>query len=228
MSASSTLTESAFVELKKRILSTAFKPGEPLRLGQLKKALGIGYTPLREALMRLISEGLVENKGQRGFRVTPVTLETLQDTMQRRIEIEALALTAALEDGREDWEASIVSNFYRLTRRPAIDPETGLIASTWDQAHHSFHHSLIDGCNSHWLKYFWQILFDQSLRYRQIAVTQGALVRNDLAEHQALMDAVLSRNLPATLEASRKHIQSTYNVVLKVLSGPSSSQKGIK
>jgi len=214
---SPTLAETAFTQLKKQIISGQLAPGRPLRLEALKGSLGIGFTPLREALTRLTSEGLVEINGQRGFRVAPVTLQKLEDTIQRRIEIEALALTRALERGNEDWEAKIIANFHRLSRRKAIDPETGLISPAWDSAHHGFHFSIVEGCDSEWLLYFWQLLFDQSHRYRQIAVTHGMPYRDDHVEHQKMVDALLDRDLDKALAASRSHIESTYKVVLKVL-----------
>ncbi|MCQ9618276.1 FCD domain-containing protein [Paenalcaligenes niemegkensis] len=172
---------------------------------------------MREALMRLSSEGFVDMEGQRGFRVSPITLSTFREITDARVALEALALTRALEVGTDDWEASIVANFHRLSRRTAIDPVTGLISADWDIAHREFHYSLISGCDNQWLKSFWEILFDQAYRYRQIAVTRGFLYRDDLVEHRALMEQVLERNLPGSLAASQAHITSTYEVVLKVL-----------
>lgn len=214
---SPTLAETAYVALKQQIIAGTLEPGSPLRLEALKTTFGLGFTPLREALTRLTSEGFVEINGLRGFRVAPVTLQKLEDTMQRRIEIEALAVTRALERGNEDWEARIIANFHRLSRRPRIDPETNLISSAWDSAHHSFHYSIVEGCDSPWLLHFWQLLFDQSHRYRQVAVTRGMPYRDDHQEHQELVDALLDRDLKRVLTASRKHIDSTYKVVLKVL-----------
>jgi len=212
-----TLAETAFTELKKQIIAGQLAPGTPLRLEALKVSLGIGFTPLREALTRLTGEGLAEVNGQRGFRVAPITLEKLQDTIQRRIEIEALALTRAMERSNEDWEAGIIANFHRLSRRNAIDPDTGLVSPAWDSAHRDFHFSIVEGCDSEWLLYFWQLLFDQAHRYRQIAVTHGMPYRDDHTEHQRMVDALLDRNLEEALASSRDHIESTYKVVLKVL-----------
>src|SRR3546814_20639188 len=57
-----TLAEAAFIELRRQLLSGALQPGEPLRLERLKQDLKIGFTPLREALMLLSSEG-IDRKG---------------------------------------------------------------------------------------------------------------------------------------------------------------------
>src|SRR3546814_17788514 len=76
--------------------------------------LKIGFTPLREALMRLSSEGLVLAEEQRGFRVAPATLADLEDIMTSRAEIEALALQRAIRLGGDDWEARIVAAFHQI------------------------------------------------------------------------------------------------------------------
>lgn len=214
---SPTLAEQGYNQLKQQILSATLEPGQPLRLERLRTSLGIGYTPLREALMRLSSEGFVDMEGQRGFRVAPISLQSFADITNARVSIEALALTRALEVGDDNWEASIVANFHRLSRRTAIDPETGLISAEWDSAHRDFHYSLISGCDNEWLKHFWQILFDQAFRYRQLAVTRGYQYRDDLSEHKNLMEQVLDHNLSGLLQASEAHIRGTYDVVLKVL-----------
>ena len=123
-----TLAEQGYTEIKRQILSALLEPGSPLRLERLKTSLGIGYTPLREALMRLSSEGFVDMEGQRGFKVAPISLHSLGDITRARISLEALTLTGALEVGDDDWEATIVGNFHRLSRRSAIDTDTGLIS----------------------------------------------------------------------------------------------------
>lgn len=214
---SATLAEQAFVEIRRHLLSGTLTPGAPLRLEKLKRELGIGFTPLREALMRLSSEGLVEMEDNRGFRAAPASLTDMEDIMLTRATIEAQALEQAMHYGNVDWEATIIANFHRMSRHNASDPETGLVANTWAHAHREFHLSLIAACKSRWLQRFWLILFDQAQRYRHLSVTQGATYRDDQAEHKMLMDAVIARDVDAALKASRNHIESTCAVLRKLL-----------
>lgn len=216
--ASATLAEQAFVRLRLQLLSGALPPGAPLRLERLKRDLGIGFTPLREALMRLTSEGLVEIEDNRGFRAAPASLADMEDIMLTRAAIEAQALEQAIRLGDVDWEAAILANFHKMSRHAASDPETGMVTDAWAQAHRAFHVSLIAACQSRWLKRFWLILFDQAERYRHLAVTRGAPYRNDQSEHRLLMEATMARDLDASLRASRDHIESTCAVLRRLLS----------
>lgn len=215
---SATLAEQAFVELRRQLLTGTLVPGEPLRLEKLKRDLEIGFTPLREALMRLSSEGLVEIGDNRGFRAAPVSLADMEDIMLTRAAIEAQALEQAMRYGDVDWEATIIGNFHRMSRLSASDPATGFVYDAWADAHREFHLSLIGACRSRWLQRFWLLLFDQAQRYRHLSVTKGATYRDDQAEHIQLMDAVIARNVEDAVVASRNHIESTCKVLKRLLS----------
>jgi DNA-binding GntR family transcriptional regulator len=212
-----TLADTAYGELRRQILLGTRPPGSPLRLERLKEELGMGFSPLREAMMRLRSEGLLEVHGQRGFRVAPATPEKFDDLMISRARIEALLLEDAIRCGDEDWEARVVADFHRLSRRERTDPATGLISEGWDAAHRAFHYSLVAASDSDCLKGFWEPLFDQAQRYRQITVTRGSTLRDDHAEHQRLMETVINRDLPEALAASRKHIENTRALVRRLM-----------
>jgi DNA-binding GntR family transcriptional regulator len=211
------LAEVAFDALRRQLLTGALEPGAPLRLERLKRELGIGFTPLREALMRLSSEGLVEVEDIRGFRAAPATLADMEDIMLSRAHVEAKALEQSILLGDVDWEAEIVGNYHRMSRHDPRDSLTGLVSEEWGRAHRDFHLSLISACNSRWLLRFWQILFDQAQRYRHLSVVQGAQYRDDTTEHRAIMDAALNRDLEQAIEASRSHIQSTCAVLRRLM-----------
>ncbi len=209
-----TLAEAVFRQLREDLLAAKFGPGERLRLKELKRLYGVGFSPLREALMRLAADGLVVAEGQRGFCGAPISTEDLQDVTRTRQQIEALVLADSLEHGDDDWEARIVAAFHRLTKVPAIDPETGAINDEWARRHFEFHYSLIAGARSRWMKHFWKLTYDQSDRYRRLAVTFGSDLRDNPGEHRQLMEAVLSRNVHLACELSHQHIERTAQIVM--------------
>ena len=71
---------------------------------------------MREALRRLVSDGLVESEAHRGFNIPPVTLDDLRDITAHRRLLECNALTAAIENGDDDWEAKVLAAYHRMTR----------------------------------------------------------------------------------------------------------------
>ena len=73
----STQIESAYWRLREDILRGALQPEAKLRIEQLRQSYGLGASPLREALSRLVSDGLVETEGQRGYWVAPTVIRNV-------------------------------------------------------------------------------------------------------------------------------------------------------
>lgn len=206
-----TLAAEVLVQLREDLLAGRFKPNQRLRMEDLKRCYAAGFTPLREALMHLASDGLVIIEQQRGFRVAPVSLTDLWDIADARQAIEEILLRDALTHGDDEWEAGIVSAFHRLSKVHYQDSETGGVSSEWARRHYAFHWALIDGAKSRWIKRFWQQLYEQSDRYRRVAVTFTKVDRE--SEHRKIMEAALDRNLLRIVELNTAHIKKTALIV---------------
>src|SRR5271170_5734115 len=138
-STAASLTQRAYDLLREALLDCRFEPGEPLRIGELCKRLDASQGAVREALSRLTSEGLVEARPQRGFRVTPISAADLRDLTAARIEIEELCLRHAIEAGDVHWEARMVAAFHQLSRTPLLESkEQGYFDRRLVALHHSF------------------------------------------------------------------------------------------
>ncbi|MFY0613586.1 MAG: GntR family transcriptional regulator [Hyphomicrobiaceae bacterium] len=96
-----TLTDTAYQELEERIVTLKLRPGEALSEGQLVEALGIGRTPIREALQRLAREGLVVVMPRRGIAVSEIDIKKQLELLKVRRELERLMVRLAAERGSE-------------------------------------------------------------------------------------------------------------------------------
>lgn len=208
-----TLAEAAWRKLRAGILQGVLKPGEKLHIERLSAAYGVGPTPLREALSRLSSMGLVTAEGQRGFRVAPVSLENLLDVSRNRVWVEALALRAAMAKGDRSWEADIVAAAHRL-RGLASHTAKGVTVD-WDRENRLFHEALVAACGSPQLLVFREHLYDMSDRYRRLAVLGGLAGRDLDDEHDAIMAAVLARKAKRAIELVAEHFLATTRAVLE-------------
>jgi len=222
----------AYQRLRAEILSGPLAPGERLLPANLHKRYGLGLTPIREALTRLASEGLVEAEVHRGARVRAVTLREFTDLMRTRRDIEALCLKAAIENGTADWEAEILRTLHLLTRAalPA-SPEDRETAEAWERAHRAFHVALVAACGSDWLIRFWNELADHSERYRKVRLLNyrdsAADVRDVHAEHRALADAAIGRDAAAAVTLMNAHLARTEAAVARLLlDAPAGSAAG--
>lgn len=206
-------SERAYRHIRRAILRGDLKPGERLPVADLRERLGLGLTPIREALMRLGSEGLLETESHRGARVAELSLDGLADLMRTRREIEALCLRASIAAGDSDWEGRVVAALHVLTRapRPERDDEEALI--DWEASHRRFHHALVSACGSAWLLRFWNTLADHSELHRSIRLLRrseaGAGVRDIDGEHRALMEAALARDADRAVALMNDHMRAT-------------------
>ncbi|QDF97117.1 hypothetical protein CJ010_11555 [Azoarcus sp. DD4] len=204
----STLTSSVFERLRNDILEGKLPPNEKLRIEALRERYQVGASPIREALNRLSSLRLVEQSDQRGFRVTEVTQESLLELARTRCWISEIAIREAILNGDTAWEEDIALAFHRLWRHP-LDLDKQGPDREWEQLHRKFHSALIAACPSHWIRDFHEQLFDYADRHRHLAATMGGPRRDPTAEHREIMEAVVKRDIPRSIELLNTHFMLT-------------------
>lgn len=209
-----TLTDQVYAKLRDDIIRGELLPGSKLRIEQLKQHYGMGGTPLREALSRLTENGFVTAEGQRGFRVSVASLEELEEITDLRVELENLALRKSFELGDDAWEARVIGSFHQLSKvETAAEPDLAL----WEERNRAYHLALISACNSKWLWHFYETLFDQHKRYRNLARIDRSVPRDVHAEHQAICDAAMARDIERACAENENHIRRTAEVVGQML-----------
>ena len=214
--ASTTVASSVYDQLRLDILTGSLRPGEKLRSEFLRGRYQAGISPVREALNRLATERLVCREDQRGFHVAGVSKGDLIELTKTRCWLEEIALRQSIERGDDAWEEQIVLTFHRLSRTPrSSDETTYAFNAKWEGLHGDFHNALIAACDSHWLLGFCQQLVDQADRYRQLAAAVSYPKRNERDEHQALMEAVLKRDVDDAAAIQCAHIRKTADIVLE-------------
>ena len=87
----SSLTDKAHQQIKEWIVRYRLKPGVRLHVSDLAHSLRMSQTPVREALSMLAKEHLIEREPQKGFRVSGLNLQAVEDLYDLRIALEALA-----------------------------------------------------------------------------------------------------------------------------------------
>lgn len=216
---SSTLASRVGHQLRERIIMGELAPGEPLRFDGLRKHYGISVTPLREALSILMSEGLVIQAGQRGFRVAPMSLEEFEEISELRIELEGEALLRSVRSGDEGWEIRVLAAQHRLSKASTkvLESSQG-IDEAWELRHRELHLELLSSCQSPWRLKFCRQLHDQFDRYRRLAgvnprVSQ-AIIRT---EEDEIVRAALDRDPELARDLLVNHIDRSVQEIASAL-----------
>jgi DNA-binding GntR family transcriptional regulator len=200
--------------LREDIVRGVFAPDQPLRMEALKSRFDTGFSPIREALSRLLSEGLVVLEPNRGFRVAGLSREDLYDIALARIAVETTALRLAIQNGDEYWEASVVGAMhrYRKLSAAAFAGESQLVL--WEGAHDALHGALIAACGSARLLALQARYQEQHLRYRRLIVIPEVSGDAHCLEHERLVELALARDAAAAVAAIENHMMITVDALV--------------
>lgn len=213
-----TLASIVYDRLRQDIISVAVAPGEKLHIRSLCERFDVGLSPVREALSRLSTEGLVAQSDHRGFAVASMSESDLVDLTRARSWLNELAVRRSIENGDAAWEESVVLSFHRLHRTPRFAPGVeGERSKAWEIAHRNFHTSLISASGSDRLTRYCEQLFDNAERYRHIGRKAGVRGQNRDKEHRELMEAVVARDADKAGRLIKLHFERTADLVRQVL-----------
>lgn len=208
-----TTGEMAFRRVRSDIIRGHLKPGQKLRLDQLKSQYGVAVSTLREILSRLTAEEFVVAEGQRGFEVASVSESGLRDIAALRLLLETQALRQSIASGDLQWEARVVSSHYILQSIESKLVEGDLThVEQWIQQDWEFHQATISACESPAMMAAHSTAFDRYIRYHMLAMS----FRGEAAakEHAQLKDLVLARKTEAAISLLTSHVQSGLKHVL--------------
>jgi len=207
------LIEATFQRLRADIVEGRLAAGSRLAIEDLKSRYEVSGGTVREALSLLVADNLVQAQAQRGFHVTPMSLDDMRDLAATRVALECEALRQSVLNGDAEWEARVVSAFHRLSlfdERITRDPIH--LFNQWEQVNRDFHEALISACPSVWTRRFLSILYVQMERYRRLTAMHNPPARNVHEEHQALRDSALARDAECCTALLRGHIESSISV----------------
>ncbi|MDH2416103.1 GntR family transcriptional regulator [Nocardioides sp. CER19] len=201
-----TKSDFAYTRLREGILSGEFAPGAVLQQAMLAKTIGISTTPLREALRRLMTEGLVELDAHRDARVSPLTAEEARDLLEIRLSLDPLAASlAAQRRTKEDIRLmrERLDHTKPLLSNPTIPDLT---------AHRAFHQAVYEASHNDLLISTLNGLWDKADRYRRMGLeVQRSQEERDQKdeEHHALVDAIVSGEAELAAAVMLQHINTS-------------------
>lgn len=203
-----TLVDVAYATLRAKIIEGSLGPGTKLRVEHLRAQLGIGATPLREALSRLTAERLVRAEGQRGFRVAPMSLAELDDLSENRALLESRAMELSVKNGDVAWEARVVAAHHTVNHADKQLAKGRIDVLERERENAAFHDALISACGSPWLLELRATLYDQLSRYRALSIKEGSA--RDLGnEHDLIVEAALARQAKKAAQLLGDHVRAT-------------------
>ncbi|MEV6560590.1 GntR family transcriptional regulator [Nocardia sp. NPDC051756] len=203
------LSEQIYLHLRDAIMRGEYAPGAALKPQDLAKEQGVSLAVVREALVRVVGEGLADRLHNRGFAVPAFSDRRWQEIAEARRTIEPAMLRMSIERGDIDWEARVRAAHHRLARTPPFVPDGGeFYTEEWSEAHRVFHRTLLEGCgNPFLLETFDRMWIASELARRWSGQRNPG--RDGSVEHRRLEETALARDADAAAETLIHHLTLT-------------------
>ena len=191
--------------LRQRIFSRELAAGSWIDELKIAKDYGISRTPLREALKVLATEGLITMKVRRGAYVTEVSTQDLADVyhLLSLLESDAAGVVATKATEAELKELQTMHKALEAAAKPGKDK-----AATTDQffaVNEKFHMRLLEISNNRWRDQMVADLRKVMKLNRHNSLLKTGRIAESLAEHQAIMGALLARDAALTRQRMMEH-----------------------
>ncbi|MFB6641678.1 GntR family transcriptional regulator [Streptomyces chartreusis] len=201
--------EKAYAYLKDTVLTDPGMQGAFLSEQELADRIGVSRTPVREALLQLAAEDLVELVPKRGARVSPLTGREIRELMELRGIVERYAAQQLVAGGGAPV-AELRSLLERQRELTGADQAREFIA-----VDHRFHTVLVSAVGNALLDRHYEGLRSRQVRAGVVALfNQQGRQEAVLEEHEAILDALEAGDAQAAWAAIDHHLESTLKVLL--------------
>lgn len=201
------LTDNIYQDMQDKILSLELKPGTALSFSNLTPLYHVSISPVRDALKRLASEGLVEIKPQSGTYVSLIDLSKVRDERFTRLYLELGAIEACARAGFGADLAHKIESLIEEQQKAFNCRSTSLFLSLDDQMHSLF----FSQCNHD--RVFENIKANSGNyhRIRMVSYLFDDMLQNALNQHKAILEAVKANDTQKVLSLERLHISKIEN-----------------
>lgn len=206
------LREVVYHRLRDEILNGRVSPRERLTEPKLSKAFEVSRTPVREALSRLLSDGLVE-RTDFGYAVVVPSLADLRDLYELRIALELRGIARAIENPQVRHDEVLLRaelERWQELRDDVPDPDASFVV-----VDEGFHQTLSRASGNGQLTGA-LVTVNQKIRaVRMHDFVEEERITATIEEHLAILGLVLARELPDALTALHKHVGESLEVVME-------------
>jgi DNA-binding GntR family transcriptional regulator len=207
------VAERAYTDLRDRIVTLHLPPGTVLREDQLMGELGIGRTPLREAVKRLALENLVEVQPRRGTFVSAVEAADIVSITEVRAELEGYA--AELAALRLDPETRATAEALLRDIEGLEGPGDQDVLMRMDERVHRF---IWEAAHNPHLAQTLERYFTHSLRIWYLVLDRVPTLGHAVHDQTQLLEAILDRNGPHARTIMHEHVLAFQREILAAFS----------
>jgi DNA-binding GntR family transcriptional regulator len=212
MIAKKSLSQQAYEAIRHKIIALELEPGAVIDEQAFKDELGVGRTPIREALQRLAQENLVTIIPRRGMFVTEIGLTDLQRLFEMRLALESLAARLAAVRGQESHWAAMEAALQQARNLPSASNER------FSELDELFHRMIWQAADNRFLQDSLTMLYALNLRLWYFALSQMGSMAGTVQEHEQILQALRQRDADRAAELLEQHMHRFREEIQRVLS----------
>jgi DNA-binding GntR family transcriptional regulator len=195
------LSQQAYEIIKQKIVSLEMLPGSVIEEVFLQQELGLGRTPIREALKRLSLEKLVVILPRRGMFVSEIGIRDLQQLFELRLPLEILATRLAAERGTEDqWQR--MENILDQLYEGEVDNQALIAIDT------ACHEIIYESAGNEFLRNILVTHYALSLRLWYYFLARIGDMRDALSDHKLILKALQAKDSDKAAQLMERHIRA--------------------
>jgi DNA-binding GntR family transcriptional regulator len=201
-----------YAELRRRILALELAPGQRLYEPELAATLQVSRTPLREALRLLFAEDLIDQLPTGGMVVRPLSAADIEELYGVRAVLEGL-MTAEAARRLTDEDATSLADLVERNAR--------LVDHAGDamRAGHDFHLKIAEVARHAWARRLHEQVDGHMSRYRPFTNESQERRTAALAEHRAILEALVARDPEVARQRAESHVLAARDVALDAIAG---------
>lgn len=200
MKSTNTIAENAYYVLRKNIMDLHLKPGSEISIKDLSEALQVSRSPVRDAILRLSKEGLVNTYPQRGTFVSKIDLQRVQQEKFIRESLEEKVLLSCLERITDKHIASLQEMI--LLQEKAVEEKKDLEFFALDDSFHEAFFQIAEQTLS------WNLIQSNSGHYyriRVLSLAEEKVSLKILEEHHLLLQLLKNKDKNQITAALHEH-----------------------
>ena len=203
--------EIAYDYLREQVVNGSFAPGQRVTLAEMSAACGMSQMPVREAMLRLQREGLLESEPHKGMRVVELSLRDARELFAIRTELEGLAAHSACAAR----DPTLVADLQQINQH-FIDALAATDLPAMGAANSAFHQRIRQAGGNVQLGRMLHDLWAGSQRYRMGYKLTPGRAEGTIIEHAQIIVAIASRDPEQARAAARAHIQRAWTDLANV------------
>lgn len=206
------LNDYVYDSIKKMILNNELPVGAQIKVEQFSTMLGVSRTPVRESLIRLQADGLLESKPHAGFRVASISEKGLKDMFEVRRMLECYAAercVTVITDAAVEFLNHSLEESRRMMQNRDLHG--------FNECEVAFHNTIIQSLENQQILQIWNLNNDMITRQRQVSLESLENQELSLKEHAAICRAISLRDAQAARMAMYLHLTNVETRLLKYL-----------